>query len=147
MFFASADRIRAMRTLIGAAELARGDCEGEEGGNGGENGDKAAAAQQARSAASANALAALKDYQREDFAGIFREMKGAPVVVRTLDPPLHEFLPGEGPALDELVARLSELLAVSREVSEIFVSFLILRRRRRCRLFLLLFSRSRRQGF
>jgi pyruvate,orthophosphate dikinase len=39
------------------------------------------------------ALAKLLPLQREDFAGIFREMKGHPVTIRTLDPPLHEFLP------------------------------------------------------
>jgi pyruvate,orthophosphate dikinase len=39
------------------------------------------------------ALAKLLPYQREDFAGIFRAMKGLPVTIRTLDPPLHEFLP------------------------------------------------------
>lgn len=41
------------------------------------------------------ALAELLPYQREDFAGIFRVMKGRPVTIRTLDPPLHEFLPAE----------------------------------------------------
>ena len=45
-------------------------------------------------------------------------MRGSPVVIRTLDPPLHEFLPAEGPALDELVESLSKLLAVSREVRD-----------------------------
>ncbi|MBZ5545870.1 MAG: hypothetical protein LAO07_19695, partial [Acidobacteriia bacterium] len=30
---------------------------------------------------------------RDDFVGIFRAMKGHPVTIRTLDPPLHEFLP------------------------------------------------------
>jgi pyruvate, orthophosphate dikinase len=39
------------------------------------------------------ALAKLLPYQREDFVGIFKEMKGLPVTVRLLDPPLHEFLP------------------------------------------------------
>ncbi len=39
------------------------------------------------------ALAKLLPFQREDFVGIFREMKGLPVTIRTLDPPLHEFLP------------------------------------------------------
>jgi pyruvate,orthophosphate dikinase len=39
------------------------------------------------------ALAKLLPYQREDFVGIFRAMKGFPVTIRTLDPPLHEFLP------------------------------------------------------
>ncbi|HSU66709.1 MAG TPA: pyruvate, phosphate dikinase, partial [Tepidisphaeraceae bacterium] len=39
------------------------------------------------------ALTKLLPYQREDFAGIFRAMKGLPVTIRLLDPPLHEFLP------------------------------------------------------
>src|SRR5437868_5454522 len=39
------------------------------------------------------ALKRLLPYQREDFVGIFREMKGLPVTIRLLDPPLHEFLP------------------------------------------------------
>jgi pyruvate,orthophosphate dikinase len=39
------------------------------------------------------ALAKLLPYQRADFEGIFRAMKGYPVTIRTLDPPLHEFLP------------------------------------------------------
>ncbi|HSY43697.1 MAG TPA: pyruvate, phosphate dikinase, partial [Candidatus Acidoferrum sp.] len=39
------------------------------------------------------ALAKLLPYQREDFIGIFRELKGLPATIRFLDPPLHEFLP------------------------------------------------------
>src|SRR5262249_11291505 len=39
------------------------------------------------------ALAKLLPFQRADFAGIFKAMKGKPVTIRTLDPPLHEFLP------------------------------------------------------
>ena len=39
------------------------------------------------------ALAKLLPYQRDDFAGIFEVMAGRPVTIRTLDPPLHEFLP------------------------------------------------------
>lgn len=39
------------------------------------------------------ALAKLLPIQTEDFKGIFREMKGLPVTVRLLDPPLHEFVP------------------------------------------------------
>ena len=41
------------------------------------------------------ALKKLLPYQRKDFAGIFTAMKGLPVTVRLLDPPLHEFLPHE----------------------------------------------------
>jgi pyruvate, orthophosphate dikinase len=39
------------------------------------------------------ALAELLPMQREDFLGVFRGMKGCPVTIRTIDPPLHEFLP------------------------------------------------------
>jgi pyruvate, orthophosphate dikinase len=39
------------------------------------------------------ALAKLLPFQRQDFEGLFRAMKGFPVTIRTLDPPLHEFLP------------------------------------------------------
>jgi len=41
------------------------------------------------------ALAKLLPHQRKDFQGIFTAMKGLPVTVRLLDPPLHEFLPHE----------------------------------------------------
>ncbi len=39
------------------------------------------------------ALQKILPLQRKDFVGIFRAMKGKPVTIRTLDPPLHEFLP------------------------------------------------------
>ncbi|MCK4418452.1 pyruvate, phosphate dikinase, partial [Candidatus Aerophobetes bacterium] len=39
------------------------------------------------------ALEKLEPMQREDFKGILREMEGLPVIIRLLDPPLHEFLP------------------------------------------------------
>jgi pyruvate, orthophosphate dikinase len=39
------------------------------------------------------ALLKLLPMQRDDFAGLFKAMDGFPVVIRTLDPPLHEFLP------------------------------------------------------
>ncbi|HMB71863.1 MAG TPA: pyruvate, phosphate dikinase [bacterium] len=39
------------------------------------------------------ALAKILPLQRKDFVGIFRAMNGKPVTIRTLDPPLHEFLP------------------------------------------------------
>lgn len=41
------------------------------------------------------ALAKLLPFQRKDFAGILTAMKGCPVTIRLLDPPLHEFLPRE----------------------------------------------------
>ena len=48
------------------------------------------------------ALDKLLPLQREDFAGIFRAMKGRPVTIRTLDPPLHEFLPHDEAGVAEL---------------------------------------------
>lgn len=48
------------------------------------------------------ALAKLLPMQREDFKGIFRVMQGKPVTIRTLDPPLHEFLPHEEKDIEKL---------------------------------------------
>lgn len=77
MFF-EGDRIKAVRQMI----LAK-DKEGRE-----------------------KALAKLLPYQKSDFIGIFREMKGLPVTIRLLDPPLHEFLPQEENAIQELAAEM-----------------------------------------
>ncbi len=48
------------------------------------------------------ALNKLLPYQREDFEGIFEAMNGLPVIIRFLDPPLHEFLPKEDKEINEL---------------------------------------------
>ena len=53
------------------------------------------------------ALAKLLPYQREDFAGIFEVMKGKPVTIRTLDPPLHEFLPHSDKEIEEVANELN----------------------------------------
>jgi pyruvate,orthophosphate dikinase len=52
------------------------------------------------------ALAKLLPYQRDDFAGIFRALKGYPATVRFLDPPLHEFLPHAKEQQAELAKKL-----------------------------------------
>lgn len=52
------------------------------------------------------ALADLLELQREDFVGIFRAMNGFPVTIRTLDPPLHEFVPHDDKTLKELAAKI-----------------------------------------
>ena len=52
------------------------------------------------------ALAKLLPFQREDFAGLFRAMKGHPVTIRTLDPPLHEFLPHDEKGQNEMAKEL-----------------------------------------
>ena len=52
------------------------------------------------------ALAKLLPLQRRDFAGIFEVMAGRPVTIRTIDPPLHEFLPHEEKDQRELAAQM-----------------------------------------
>ncbi len=51
------------------------------------------------------ALAKLLQFQRSDFEGIFQAMDGLPVIIRLLDPPLHEFLP----SYEELSLRVAEI--------------------------------------
>ncbi|MGH2352124.1 MAG: pyruvate, phosphate dikinase [Chloroflexota bacterium] len=48
------------------------------------------------------ALERLLPFQQSDFEGLFRAMDGFPVTIRTLDPPLHEFLPREDEQIEEL---------------------------------------------
>jgi len=48
------------------------------------------------------ALDRLLPFQKKDFKGIFEAMKGRPVTIRTLDPPLHEFLPKKEDVLKEI---------------------------------------------
>jgi pyruvate, orthophosphate dikinase len=52
------------------------------------------------------ALAKLLPYQRDDFFGIFRELKGLPATIRFLDPPLHEFLPNHPDQQADLAKKL-----------------------------------------
>ncbi len=51
------------------------------------------------------AVDALLPFQRGDFAGLFRAMDGLPVIIRLLDPPMHEFLP----SFDELTRSATDL--------------------------------------
>ncbi|MFL6536926.1 MAG: pyruvate, phosphate dikinase [Chthoniobacterales bacterium] len=66
------------------------------------------------------ALAKLLPYQKKDFVGIFKALKGRPATIRLLDPPLHEFLPHDhgaqsaladkmGVNIDEIARRVHEL--------------------------------------
>ena len=52
------------------------------------------------------ALAKLLPYQREDFFGIFKALKGFPATIRFLDPPLHEFLPNSKEQQQDLATKL-----------------------------------------
>jgi pyruvate,orthophosphate dikinase len=97
MFFASDERIKAVRQMIMAPNLELRQ----------------------------KALDLLLPYQRSDFEGIFRAMDGLPVTIRLLDPPLHEFLP-EGDIEDivkelcaETGADQEEALARIEKLSEV----------------------------
>ncbi|HEY7158448.1 MAG TPA: pyruvate, phosphate dikinase [Gemmataceae bacterium] len=58
------------------------------------------------------ALAKLLPFQRQDFEGLFKAMNGLPVTIRTLDPPLHEFLPHD----EEEQAEVAKGLGVKPKV-------------------------------
>ncbi len=60
-------------------------------------------------------LAKLLVFQREDFRGILRAMRDLPVVIRLIDPPLHEFLPPH----DSLLAEVVELRATGRHPAKL----------------------------
>jgi pyruvate,orthophosphate dikinase len=74
------------------------------------------------------ALKKLLPMQRADFTGLFKAMKGHPVTIRTLDPPLHEFLPSREELMVELAVleatkprspKLKELRAMLNRVSQL----------------------------
>lgn len=66
------------------------------------------------------ALQKLLPMQRKDFAGLFQVMDGFPVVIRTLDPPLHEFLPKR----ENLMVDIARLPATTtKEKKEIAASY------------------------
>jgi pyruvate,orthophosphate dikinase len=52
------------------------------------------------------ALKKLLPFQRKDFIGIFKAMDGLPVTIRTLDPPLHEFLPSDKESQKEMAEQM-----------------------------------------
>lgn len=61
------------------------------------------------------ALEKLEPMQREDFKGILKQMQGLPVIIRLLDPPLHEFLP----SYEELLVEVTKLKAQNGDEKEI----------------------------
>ncbi len=52
------------------------------------------------------ALAKILPYQKDDFAGIFKALRGYPATIRFLDPPLHEFLPHDHASQNKLAEKL-----------------------------------------
>ena len=66
------------------------------------------------------ALAKILPYQRDDFAGMFKELKGLPATIRFLDPPLHEFLPNEDAAQQDLAKKMGVPVAkIKQRVKEL----------------------------
>ncbi len=61
------------------------------------------------------ALKKLLPYQRKDFIGIFKAMDGLPVTIRTLDPPLHEFLPNDTKSQQEMANTMGISIASIKE--------------------------------
>jgi len=105
MFF-EAERIAAVREMILSA-----DVEGRE-----------------------KALSKILPMQKGDFIGIFREMKGLPVTIRLLDPPLHEFLPQEDRDIEELSKTMGVPTATLRHKVEFLHEFNPMLGHRGCRL-------------
>src|SRR5207244_4333861 len=66
------------------------------------------------------ALDKLLPFQRGDFEGIFKAMQGRPVTIRTLNPPLHEFLPQQPYQQKELSAKIGvPVETIARRVQEL----------------------------
>jgi pyruvate,orthophosphate dikinase len=66
------------------------------------------------------ALAKLLPYQKEDFIGIFKELKGLPATIRFLDPPLHEFLPHDHASQNLLAEKMGiKAEKISQRVKEL----------------------------
>lgn len=80
------------------------------------------------------ALAKLLPLQREDFEGIFRAMDGKPVTIRTIDPPLHEFLPHDDAGQKEVAKELGVTAKAVKERVEALHEFNPMLGFRGCRL-------------
>ncbi|HLC80131.1 MAG TPA: pyruvate, phosphate dikinase [archaeon] len=80
------------------------------------------------------ALAKLLPFQREDFEGIFTEMDNLPVIIRLLDPPLHEFLPKEEEDMQNLATEMGSTLEKIKQISSSLHEFNPMLGHRGCRL-------------
>ncbi|BCR05965.1 pyruvate, phosphate dikinase [Desulfuromonas versatilis] len=80
------------------------------------------------------ALGKILPMQKGDFIGIFREMKGLPVTIRLLDPPLHEFLPHTDKEIEELSKVMNVQAATLKNKVEFLHEFNPMLGHRGCRL-------------
>ncbi len=82
----------------------------------------------------AKALAKILPMQRGDFEGLYREMKGYPVTIRFLDPPLHEFVPHEDDDIKALAKEMGLTFEELKNVVEGLHEFNPMMGHRGCRL-------------
>ncbi len=80
------------------------------------------------------ALSKIEPYQKEDFLKIFSIMEGYPVIVRLLDPPLHEFLPKTDEELKEMADEMGVPFEKIKERNEYLREFNPMLGHRGCRL-------------
>src|SRR4029077_9820168 len=80
------------------------------------------------------ALAKLLPFQKEDFVGLFREMKGYPVTIRLIDPPLHEFLPKTKEDAEALASKIHVSATKIMQAAEDLHEFTPMLGHRGCRL-------------
>jgi len=80
------------------------------------------------------ALAKLLPMQKEDFLGIFEAMKGLPVTIRLLDPPLHEFVPHETPQQQDMADEMGVSLEKIKQKIDSLHEFNPMLGHRGCRL-------------
>ncbi len=80
------------------------------------------------------ALAKILPMQKADFSGIFREMKGLPVTIRLLDPPLHEFIPHSDEELHSLADKIEVPYERLKRKAELLHEFNPMLGHRGCRL-------------
>ncbi len=80
------------------------------------------------------ALAKLLPMQKQDFKGILEAMDGLPVTIRTLDPPLHEFLPKSEQEVSELAKLMDVPLATLQDKVNVLQEFNPMLGHRGCRL-------------
>ena len=82
----------------------------------------------------AKALEKILPMQRSDFEGLYREMKGYPVTIRFLDPPLHEFVPHDDDAIADLAKEMGMTFEALKNVCEGLKEFNPMMGHRGCRL-------------
>ncbi|AJF07132.1 pyruvate, phosphate dikinase [Geoalkalibacter subterraneus] len=80
------------------------------------------------------ALTKILPMQKSDFKGLFREMKGLPVTIRLLDPPLHEFLPQKEAEIEEIAKVMGVDASVLRHKVDYLHEFNPMLGHRGCRL-------------